>query len=63
MLLAIKMQHNKGLKMNQNDYLLSTDYDENDHQYYYIYNWQTLEFIKRFDNLDSAQSYFDAIGT
>ena len=49
--------------MNQNDYLLSTDYDENDHQYYYIYNWQTLEFIKRFDNLDSAQSYFDAIGT
>jgi hypothetical protein len=47
--------------MKKDDYLLSSDYDQNDTHYYYIYNWQTLEILKKFDNLDMAQQFFDAI--
>ena len=31
--------------MNQKNYLLSSDYDENDNQYFYVYDWRTLEIV------------------
>ena len=61
MLFQTRQQPKKGLTMKKDDYLLSSDYDQNDTHYYYIYNWQTLEILKKFDNLDMAQQFFDAI--
>jgi len=57
----IKMQHKKGLKMRKDDFLLSSDYDENDKQYFYVYNWQTLEILRKFDDPDAAEQFFNAI--
>lgn len=31
--------------MKQENYLMSNDYDENDQQYFYVYDWRTLEII------------------
>jgi len=31
--------------MKQQNYLISSDYDENDQQYFYVYDWRTLEII------------------
>jgi len=47
--------------MRKDDFLLSSDYDENDNQYFYIYNWKTLEILKKFDDPDAAEQFFNAI--
>jgi len=47
--------------MRKDDFLLSSDYDENDKQYFYVYNWQTLEILRKFDDPDAAKQFFNAI--
>lgn len=47
--------------MKKDDFLLSSDYDENGNQYFYVYNWQTLEILKKFDDLETAEQFFNAI--
>ena len=31
--------------MKQQNYLISSDYDENDQQYFYVYDWRTLDIV------------------
>jgi hypothetical protein len=47
--------------MKKDDYLLASDYDENNNHYYFIYNWQTLDLLKKFDNLQDAENYFNSL--
>jgi hypothetical protein len=47
--------------MKKENYLLSSDYDENENHYYYIYNWQTHELFKKFDDLIDAETFFNSI--
>jgi hypothetical protein len=61
MLFQTRQQHKKGLTMKKDDFLLSSDYDENDNHYYYIYNWKTLDILKKFDNLQDAENYFNSL--
>ena len=61
MLFQTRQQPKKGLTMKKDDFLLSSDYDENDNQYFYIYNWQTLDLLKKFDNLQDAENFFNSL--
>jgi hypothetical protein len=61
MLFQTRQQPKKGLTMKKDDFLLSSDYDENDNHYYYIYNWKTLDILKKFDNLQDAENYFNSL--
>ena len=45
--------------MNKDNLLLSSDYDENENQYWYIYDYTTLDLIKSFSNEIDAVKYFD----
>lgn len=47
--------------MKKENYLLASDYDENENHYYYIYNWQTHELLKKFDDLIDAENFFNSI--
>ena len=46
--------------MKKDNLLLSTDFNEDDNQYWYVYDTQTLD-IKTFDSEEDAQKYFDSI--
>ena len=61
MLFLTRQQPKKGLTMKKDDFLLSSDYDENDNQYFYVYNWQTLDILKKFDDLESAENFFNSL--
>lgn len=61
MLFLTRQQPKKGLTMKKDDFLLSSDYDENDNQYFYVYNWQTLDILKKFDNLQDAENFFNSL--
>ena len=61
MLFQTRQQPKKGLTMKKDDYLLASDYDENNNHYYFIYNWQTLDLLKKFDNLQDAENYFNSL--
>jgi len=47
--------------MKKDNLLLSSDYNENDNQYWYIYDYKTLDIIKTFDSEEDANKYFDSI--
>ena len=46
--------------MKYSNLLLATDFNEDDNQYWYVYDTQTLE-SKSFDSEEDAQKYFDSI--
>jgi hypothetical protein len=46
--------------MKKDNLLLSTDFNEDDNQYWYIYDYKTLD-IKTFDSEEDAQKFFDSI--
>jgi|FreactTroBogLake_1042271.scaffolds.fasta_scaffold76758_2 hypothetical protein len=47
--------------MNKDNLLLSSDYDENNNQYWYIYDYTTLDIVKQFDNEIEANTYFNEL--
>jgi len=47
--------------MNKDNLLLSSDYDDNNNQYWYIYDYTTLDIVQQFNNEIEANTYFNEL--